>query len=122
MLKFPDLIREKDGLRLAQALRDGAEAGLREGLAEAAPEGPGEEAALIAGLLAGLEAPAPDPRKGGRPKRAEGPQRALSSGFTLQAQEDARGWMIRIGGHRPVGRDLIDTLIAELQRLLDRPG
>ncbi|GGE12236.1 chromosome partitioning protein, ParB family [Gemmobacter megaterium] len=121
MLKFPDLIREKDGLRLAQALRDGAEADLREALAQQDPKSAEDEAALIAEVLDQLANPAPDPRKGGRPKRAPGPRAVATSGFVIESQEDSRGWSIRLGGPRRADRELVETLVRELQRLLDRP-
>lgn len=121
MLRFPDLIREKDGLRLAQALRDGAEAALREALADATPETAEDEAQVIAGALAALQAPAPDPRKGGRPRRETGARAVVPTGFVVTAEHDARGWLIRVGGDRPVDRVLIDTLVQEIGRLLDRP-
>lgn len=121
MLKFPEMLREKDGLRLAQALRDGAEAPLREALADHTPTSADDESALIATTLDTLAAPAPDPRKGGRPKRAPGPRAVASSGFVIEAQEDADGWVIRLGGPRRADRALVDELVRQLQYLLDKP-
>lgn len=119
MLRFPDLIKEREGLRLAQALRDGAEAQLREALAEAAPKDAEDEAAQIAAILGDLETPRPDPRKGGRPKREQGPRMSLSSGYVLAAEQDARGWAIRLGGDRLIDRELVEVLVGELRRLLE---
>ena len=119
MLRFPDLIKERDGLRLAQALRDGAEARLREALAQGNPADAAEEAAQITAILAELEAPRPDPRKGGRPKRQPGPQLTLDSGYVLAAEQDARGWAIRLGGDRLIDRELVEVLIGELRLLLE---
>ena len=119
MLRFPDLIKEREGLRLAQALRDGAEGRLREALAEAAPKDAEDEAAQIAAILGDLETPRPDPRKGGRPKREQGPRLALSSGYVLAAEQDARGWAIRLGGDRVIDRELVEVLIGELRLLLE---
>ncbi len=121
MLKFPDLLREKEGLRLAQGLRDGAETPLRTALAEADAASAEEEAAVIAGVLDALAAPAPDPRKGGRPKRPPGPRAVASSGFVIEAQQDATGWLIRLGGPRRIDRELVETLVRQLQHLLDKP-
>lgn len=122
MLKFPDLIREKDGLRLAQALREGAEGQLREALAEADPARVEDEAALIAGVLDSLASPRPDPRKGGRPRRRTGPRAIASSGFVIEAQEDAKGWSIRLSGPRPADRELVESLVRQIQHLLDSPN
>lgn len=121
MLKFPDLIREKDGLRLAAALREGAEPKLREALAEREPVDPAGEESLLAGILAGLDAPKADPRRGGRPRtiREATPQRKLSTGFVLSAHQDSDGWLIRLGGDRPVDREMIELLMRELERLLE---
>lgn len=121
MLTFPDQIKEKDGLKLAAALRDGAEEELREALAVSVPETPAEEAAMIAEALSSLEAPTPDPARGGRPRKA-GPvvSRSLKSGIKLEAVEDAKGYAIRVSG-KQVDRGLLDTVIKELEALLDAP-
>ena len=122
MLTFPDLIKEKDGLRLASALRDGAESRLRDALAERVPETPAEEAQMLEEALAEL-VPISDPKRGGRPKRLPrtGPERRLSTGFKIQAAEDDQGWYIRISGRR-VDRDMIEAAIADLERLFEAPG
>ncbi|MCA0942234.1 ParB/RepB/Spo0J family partition protein [Salipiger pacificus] len=119
MLTFPDLLKEKDGLRIAAALRDGAEVRLREALAERVPETAAEEAELIAAALDGVDVTS-DPKKGGRPKKAAAPAKALSSGLTVQLGEDAQGWVIRVRGKR-VGRELMEAAMLELERLLDAP-
>ncbi|MBU2961051.1 ParB/RepB/Spo0J family partition protein [Citreicella sp. C3M06] len=121
MLTFPDLIKEKDGLALATALRGGAETRLREVLAERVPETPAQEAQLIADALADLE-PAPEPRRGGRPKAAPKLVRRVQtdSGVSLQSGEDAQGWFIRLKGGR-VDRELVEVLMSEMERLLGDP-
>lgn len=118
MLSFPDLIKEKDGLRLAAALRDGAEAKLREALAQRVPQHPDEEALLINIALATTEPKAADPSRGGRPKRAEGPRATLASGVVLKVQQDAKGWMIRLDGPN-VDRTLAEMALEALQQALD---
>lgn len=120
MLTFPDLLKEKDGLKLAAALREGGGSRVREALAEQVPETPAEEAALLAGALSGLRV-ATDPRKGGRPRKApaeQGRVRNTSTGHMLQAVEDSRGWYIRITG-QGVSRDMVETAIAVLERHLE---
>lgn len=121
MLSFPDLLREKDGLKLAAALRDGAEARLREALAERVPADPADEAEIIAEALSKVET-GTDPRRGGRPpKRArQGAVRRISGGLRMQAGEDARGWYIRLAG-TGVDRELVERAMEELERLLERP-
>jgi len=122
MLAFPDMLTEKDGLKLAAALRDGAERRLRDVLGERTPTTPAEEAEIIAETLAEVQTSS-DPKRGGRPRaaRASGPKRVLSTGITLEAAADSRGWYIRLKGER-VGLDMVEAAIAELERLLDAPG
>ncbi|TCS62793.1 ParB family chromosome partitioning protein [Primorskyibacter sedentarius] len=121
MLTFPDLIKEKDGLKIAAALREGGEAKLREALAERVPDNPAEEAELIAAALEGFERKE-DPKRGGRPRKAQvrSTPKTLGSGISLRAEQDAKGWYIRIGG-RAVDGELIEVAMAELERLLDAP-
>jgi len=118
MLTFPDLIKEKEGLRIATALREGAEARLREALAVRVPETPAEEAEMIAAALDGV-APVADKSRGGRPKKAAPPPRPrpLRSGLTLEAEQDRGGWLIRLRGGR-VDRALVEVAMFELERLL----
>lgn len=119
MLSFPDLIKERDGLRLAAALRDGAEGRLRAALADKVPETPEEETALIDAALAKIEPPKADPARGGRPRKTAGEGRpvVLDSGVSLQAVEDGQGWYIRLKGKR-VDRGLVETAMRELEYLL----
>ena len=121
MLTFPDLIKEKDGLKIAAALREGGEAKLREALAERVPDNPAEEAELIAAALEGFERKE-DPKRGGRPRKAQvrSTPKTRGSGISLRAEQDAKGWYIRIGG-RAVDGELIEVAMAELERLLDAP-
>ena len=56
---------------------------------------------------------------GGRPRKTfgEGPSVALKSGISLQAEEDGKGWLIRLSGKR-VDRELVETTMRELEALL----
>lgn len=118
MLTFPGSLREKDGLKIAAALRDGHEAVLREVLAEQTPETPEEEMQIIEAGLSGLAAPPVRPERGGRPKAtAKGRQARLATQITLTSGADARGWFIRIDGDR-VDRQMVEDAMRELERLL----
>ncbi|WP_112313204.1 ParB/RepB/Spo0J family partition protein [Pseudogemmobacter bohemicus] len=117
MLAFPEQLREKDGLRLAAALREGAEAALRDALSLQSPATAEEEAALLEQALAGLAPKAADPKRGGRPKRDMLPPVLSPSGFRLEAQEDARGWSIRLGG-RAASREIVERVMREIARAL----
>lgn len=121
MLTFPELIKERDGLKLAVALRDGHEAVLRAALAEQTPETPEDEAQMIEAALARLSPAVADAKRGGRPKtveaRGEGREVALPNGIVLRSTQEAAGWSIRLKG-KPVDSALVDLALAELERLL----
>lgn len=119
MLAFPDMLREKDGLRLATALREGAGARIREGLADVSPETPAEELARIEAILSGLEPAPARPERGGRPTSAAGKGRRadLETGVSLTSGHDGQHWYIRIEGSR-VDYDLVDTVMRDLERML----
>ena len=76
-------------------------------------------AALIEAALARLKPSKADPAGGGRPRKTfgEGPSVALKSGISLQAEEDGKGWLIRLSGKR-VDRELVETTMRELEALL----
>jgi len=119
MLAFPEALREKDGLRLATGLRDGAERALREALAAETPDSAADEWARIEAALAGLE---PNPRRlerGGRPSTPAGKGRVaqLATGVKLTSGHDGKAWFIRLDGTR-VDQDLVETAMRELERLL----
>lgn len=122
MLLFPDALREKDGLRIASALREGHEGTLREALAEASPENAGAEWAAMEATLDGIGPATRKPERGGRPKAAA-PARArrLSTGIALRSGRDASGWFIRMDGSR-VDADLVEAAVAALERLLEADG
>lgn len=118
MLRFPDLIKERLGLRLAAALRDGAEHRLRGLLAEGDPETPEQEAVLVEAALNAVDRPAADPARGGRPKaRREGKRVALNSGITLASEHDGKSWLIRVQG-KQVDSEMVHAALLELERLL----
>ena len=127
MLIFPEALTEKRGLRLAQALRDGSEAKLRDALALASPSEPEAEWAVIEGVLAGIASSPRDTSRGGRPKQAA-PQigwrnaqtLTTSSGITIRHQRDSKGFVLRLEG-RQLDAELMDSLLVEIQALLEKP-
>jgi ParB family chromosome partitioning protein len=122
MLVFPDQLKERDGLKLAAALREGHETKLRDALAITTPATPEQEIQQIETALSGLTSVRKDPARGGRPKKASAPHsaRKLKSGVQLASSQDGQGWMIRINGDR-VDHELVERAMAELERLLDAP-
>lgn len=118
MLAFPHALREKDGLRLAAALRDGAQARLREGLDDVAPETPMQELARIEAVLARLDPVPTRPERGGRPSTR--PAKGVTADLRLAPGQDAGGWFIRVEG-QTVDAALVDQLVRQLENWL-RPG
>ncbi|WP_158971136.1 ParB/RepB/Spo0J family partition protein [Chachezhania sediminis] len=123
MLNYPDLIREKEGLKIAQALRNGSGNQMRYALAEQVLDTAAEEAEALTRALDAVEPAPPEPTRGGRPRKAavkrKGQEIALETGITLTSAEDGQGWMIRIQGAQ-VDEELVDVVMAEVARLLDR--
>lgn len=119
MLVFPHALREKDGLRLAAALRDGHQARIREGLADIAPDSPAEELDRIEAILAQIDPPAPRPDRGGRPatRLARGRTYDLPTGVRLVSGHDGEVWYIRIEGKR-VDAILVEQLVRQLESWL----
>lgn len=127
MLAFPEMLREKDGLRIAAVLRAGAESRLREVLASGQDRGDctnaGEEWALLEPVVESFEKDALPKPKGGRPKRKTGWENAdsmrLSTGITLQRQSDTHGHLIRIKGAR-VDSVMVEEAMQYLAQLFEK--
>lgn len=126
MLEFPENLREKDGLRVATALRAGAETRFREMLSSAQAENAKEEWAVLEAVVQEFEAEALPTGKGGRP-RNNAPTPGwqgddvlhLTNGITLQRGMDSQGYVIRLRG-KAVNNDIVTMVMEELQRLLER--
>lgn len=126
LLTYPEGLTEKQGLRLSAALRGGADRALRDTLADAAPQDTAEEWDILEPIVTSYEENARDDRRGGRPakkapaQRAPGREVKTGTGFTIRRDSDEKGYMIRIGGRR-VDAMLVDDIVREVQRLLDKP-
>lgn len=126
MLEFPENLRERDGLRLAAALRNGAEVRLREALAEQTLSSPDEEWAAMVPVLEEFEQQAAPNGRGGRPRKKPpvsgwiGVETLrLSSGVVLQSGQDSQGFLIRVKG-TGVDKVLIERAMEELQYLFEK--
>lgn len=126
MLSFPEALTEKRGLRLAQALRAGGDAKLREALAAYAPADAEAEWARISSALDAFEKGTPDKSRGGRPRKAaaqtgwaEADVLHTSAGVTIRSQQDARGYTLRFEG-RGVTADLMEGLLHEIRAILEK--
>ena len=126
MLQFPEFLKERDGLRLATAIRNGAETQLREALATGQGTSAELEWVVLEQVIVSFEKDAQPNKKGGRPKVKtptvgwQGPDvLRLSSGVTLQRQEDSQGHLIRLKG-QGVDAALIEKTMEHLQNLLEK--
>jgi len=125
MLSFPESITERQGLRLAAALRDGGEPRLREVLAAGQGVTAEEEWALLDAAITETTV-APKKSRGGRPRRLppagwqDDSTLHLSNGTVLRRMQDSQGHLLRIEG-RHVDAELMDLVMIELRNLLERP-
>ncbi len=127
MLRFPEALTEKRGLRLSAALRSGAEARLRQALSARSPDHPDEEWALIEPVLDGYEKAPRDPSRGGRPKSASPVQYGwiddqtirTTSGITIRRGRDGDAHILRLEGAL-LSNDLMESLMAEIRALLEK--
>ena len=124
MLVFPQTLSERQGLRLANALRAGGATKLREALASGQGTEPELEWALVERIIETVEAGPKDRSRGGRPKLdpAKAPVRQprveLPNGISIRHETDRHGHAIRLEG-RLVDTQLIETVMAEIERLLE---
>jgi ParB family chromosome partitioning protein len=126
MLNFPEALREKDGLQLAQALRNGSEARLREVLETNQGVDAKTEWALIEAVLAEQSEPARDPKRGGRPsinvpKSGWHGQDVLrtSTGVAMRYESDSNGFVIRFKG-KGVDAELMEMLMLDIREKLEK--
>ncbi|MFK7838681.1 MAG: ParB/RepB/Spo0J family partition protein [Sulfitobacter sp.] len=126
MLQFPEGMREKDGLRLAAALRTGAEARLREVLGTGQGVDAKSEWALIDAVLAEQSDAPKDPKRGGRPRVsipkagwAGNDTLQTSTGVTMRKESDSNGYLIRFSG-KGLSHELMEMLMRDIQEKLER--
>lgn len=127
MLQFPEGLTERRGLQLSSALRRGAETALREALSRHAPGNADAEWSVIEPVIRELDEAPRDPSRGGRPKTTA-PLRygwidsktiRTSAGVTIRRASDSKGYILRFEG-QAMTSDLMDSLMLEIQALLER--
>lgn len=127
MLRFPEGLTEKRGLRLSAALREGAEGQLRHALSSVTPENSDEEWEAIEPVVDQYESGTRDPRKGGRPRKTTCPDHGwidgqtlrTTSGITLHRSRDGSTHILRLEG-AALNNDWMDSLMAEIRAFLER--
>ena len=114
LLKFPVTLTEKAGLRLAAAVRDGAQARLREALDGAETADAKSEWLLLEQALQGFAAKPKESNRGGRPQQViRIPPRTLPSGGQLRAEVTPDGVRLHLEG-RQLDVETVERLIERL--------
>ena len=125
MLAFPTDLSERNGLRLAYALREGYGQQMRGALFDAKATGPAMEWAALEPIVAAAEAVErlPDPSRGGRPRtrfaKTSRPPGDLANGITMERVLHEDGYSIRLRG-AVVDVVMVDQLMDQLRRWLSR--
>jgi len=125
LLRFPQALSERRGLRLSNALRQGAEDPLRDALEAGQGTTPDLEWSVLEQIIKDVEAGPAKVAKMGRPK-AQAPAGwknnstlQLSSGITLRKVATAEGYAIHFSGER-MHPDMIDTAMDKLRYYFDK--
>lgn len=125
MLKFPTDLSERNGLRLAYALREGYGQQMRSALFGTKAMGPAMEWAVLEPIVVAAEAVErlPDQSRGGRPRtrfaRTSRAPEALANGITMERVLHEDGYSIRLRG-TVVDVMMVDLLMDELRRWLSK--
>lgn len=118
LLQHPVALTEKAGLKLASAVREGAQSKLRQALAASGVLDAKSEWALLESALKDAPEPSPEKPRGGRPQQVQrlAPQ-ALSGGGDVAAEIAANEMRIRIRG-REVTVENAEQLVEQIKKLL----
>ncbi|SMO81266.1 ParB/RepB/Spo0J family partition protein [Paracoccus laeviglucosivorans] len=118
LLKFPQALSERQGLRLATALRAGMAERLRAALSSDAIESAEDEWRSIEPIAVIAETGGRDNARGGRPRQvSSGTAVAVAQGVHLQHKRDSQGLLIRLTGS-DLDRDLMDRVLTAVERVL----
>ena len=126
MLRFPETLSERRGLRLSNALRQGAAKQFRTALEAGQGTTPDLEWAVLVDVIEGIEAGPVKIAKRGRPKAAtpigwDGNDTLhLSSGITLRKEATDQGYAIHVSG-KLLSSDLIDSAMDYLRYAFEKP-
>lgn len=126
MLQFGDMMTEKQGLRIASALRGGAANTLRDALADGQLiEHFKDEWTLIEDVVERFDEVPRDKSRGGRPSQTGKPRQLRATetdaGIKISLEADPNGgFAIRMKG-RGLDRELANSVLAEVRQLLSKP-
>ncbi|MEM1276922.1 MAG: ParB N-terminal domain-containing protein [Pseudomonadota bacterium] len=120
LLLFPQALSERQGLKLAGALKAGQGGDLRQALVDAHPVEAAEEWAVLEAFIAAQVAPR-DPSRGGRPKTARRLELSgritLGNGVQMYRETDDAGHSIRLTG-RNADVEFVETVMQTIEGLL----
>lgn len=107
LLRYPNAMSEKAGLKIAAALRSGGQATLRKALGSAQPDSERDEWRVVETALAEFEATPKDTSRGGRPRQVTRIKaRPLASGGDLSAEVSPKGVRIDLKGANLAEQDV----------------
>jgi len=125
MLRFPEALTERRGLRLATALRDGAEPQLRQALSKGRSHNAEQEWELIEAVIASKEAKPRSSDRGGRPRSKPNVgwindlTLRTSTGITIRRGRAGRGYVLHLE-REPLNEELMGLLMREVLTLLEK--
>lgn len=118
LLSFPTDLSERNGLRLASALRQGQSAKLRMALSSADPATADREWAALEPVVRQAEADGRAPERGGRPKvRPESEGEELTAGLVFETTRHGDGFSLRLRGAGATDA-LLQTILGDLRKRL----
>ncbi|MEM9249229.1 MAG: ParB/RepB/Spo0J family partition protein [Pseudomonadota bacterium] len=127
MLRYPEALSERQGLRLATALRAGKDDAARIALEAAGHAASAEEEwAVLEHIVADAESAPRDARRGGRPRTRSADrdwtgaeELRLSNGVRIRREMGPTGWLIRLEGG-DVPEDVVHSIMVSARNLLER--
>ncbi|MDN5786642.1 ParB N-terminal domain-containing protein [Pseudorhodobacter sp.] len=124
MLKHPTELSERNGLRLAYALRQGMVSELRSALIKEQGRGAGAEWAKIEPFVTAAEDIEREPERGGRPKAPKSPHapakpHSFANDVSMEMLRHEDGFSIRLRGPHAV-HELAETIMAKLETWLGK--
>ncbi|MFY0597935.1 MAG: ParB N-terminal domain-containing protein [Cognatishimia sp.] len=118
LLQFPKELTERTGLKVASALRGGAQARLRAVLVDVAPITPQQEAAALEKALEVSQPETKDLSRGGRPTEIQRlPTVFLESGGQIDVSVSSKGMKLEIKG-KEIDADFAQDLLTEIKNRL----
>ncbi len=117
LLSYPTTLSERNGLRLASALRLGCSAALREALTLGTANSAEDEWTQLEPIVRASEGSETQPERGGRPKTREVmPEASFSEGVTLECIRHGDGFSLRFRGQMAT-KELMERLVSDLGKL-----